>query len=350
MPNSPLRPSPRLAAAVLTAILSVAGSKQDAAAQSVEEFYSKHPIKIHSSAGPGSGYTLWARFIGAHFGRFMPGNPNVVVDSMPGAGGLLSANYIYAVAPKDGTEMVAVARETAANALMGAPGVKYDALKLNWIGTPTSETHICVASKTSPIHSLDDLYHKEFIVGSDGVGSGMHIFPMVLSSVLGMKFKPIAGYSDSGEVLLAVDRGEIHGVCQSADTLTRARGPQIASGDWKVLFQGALKKSPQFPDAPLVLDLAKTDEQLQVLKFLYSGQTFGRPYVTAPDVPVERVAALRKAFMDMTADATFLAEAKKQGYDVSPVSGDEMTAMIKELAATPPDVIKLLSDSLNPKK
>lgn len=342
--------SPRLMAVMLTAVLSATTSLPSAAAESVEQFYGENTIKIHSSAGSASGYTLWARFIGAHIGRFIPGHPRVVTDSMPGAGGLIAANYIYALAPKDGTEIAAVARETAANALMKAPGVKYDALKLNWIGTPTSETHICVASKASPIHSLDDLYHKEFVVGSDGVGSGMHIFPMVLSSILGMKFKPISGYADSGEVLLAVDRGEIHGVCQSADTLTRARGQQLASGDWKVLFQGALKKNPQFPDAPLVLDLAKTDKQRQALKFLYSGQTFGRPYVTAPDVPVERVAALRKAFMDMVADPIFLAEAKKQHYTVSPVSGDEMTAMIKELADTPPDVIKLVSDGLNPKK
>jgi tripartite-type tricarboxylate transporter receptor subunit TctC len=350
MLNPTNRCFPHLVGVTLTALLVIAGSKPAAAESSVEQFYKGNTLKIHSSQGPGSGYTLWARFIGAHYGKFIPGQPTIVVDSMPGAGGVLSANYIYAVAPKNGTEIAALAREAAGNALMGAPGVKYDALKLNWIGTPTSETHICVASKTSPIHTLDDLYHKEFIVGSDGVGSGMHVFPAVLSSVLGMKFKPIAGYSDSGEVLLAVDRGEVHGVCQSADTLTRARGPQLASGDWKVLFQGALKKSPKFPDAPLVLDLAKNDEQLQILKFLYSSQTFGRPYVTSPDVPVERVAALRKAFMDMTADPTFLAEAKKQGYDVSPVSGDEMTAMIKELAATPPDVIKMLADSLNPKK
>lgn len=341
--------APHLAIVMLTTVLAITGA-MPAAAQSVEEFYKGNTIKLHSSQGPGSGYTLWARFIGAHYGKFIPGNPTIVVDSMPGAGGVLAANYIYALAPKNGTEIAALAREAAGNALMGAPGVKYDPLKMNWIGTPTSETHICVASKTSPIHTLDELYHKEFIVGSDGVGSGMHVFPAVLSSVLGMKFKPIAGYSDSGEVLLAVDRGEVHGVCQSADTLSRARGPQLKSGDWKVLFQGALKKSAQFPDAPLVLELAKNEEQLQVLKFLYSSQTFGRPYVTAPDVPVERVAALRKAFLDMTADPTFLAEAKKQGYDVSPVSGDEMTAMIKELAATPQDTIKMLADAMNPKK
>ena len=318
-------------------------------AQSVEQFYKGNTIKIHSSAGPASGYTLWARFIGAHLGRFVPGNPSVVTDSMPGAGGLIAANYIYNIAPKNGTEMAALAREAPANALMGAPGIKYDPLKMTWLGTPTSETHLCVASMASPIKTLDDVYNKEFVVGSDGVGSGMHVFPLALTSVLGMKFKPISGYSDSGEVLLAVDRGELNGVCQSADTLMRARGKQLASGEWKVIFQGGLKKNPQFPDAPLILDLAKTEEQTQALKFLYSGQTFGRPYAMPPDQPAERTAALRKAFKDMFADATFLEEAKKQGYEIAPVSGEDMTALIKELSATPPDVLQRLGSILNPK-
>jgi tripartite-type tricarboxylate transporter receptor subunit TctC len=317
---------------------------------SVEQFYHANQIKLHSSAGPGSGYTAWARFISLHLGRHIPGNPGVIMTSMPGAGGLVAANYIYSVASKDGLEIAALAREAPALALMKANGVKYDPLRMNWLGTPTSETNICVVSKTAPIKTLDDVYKREFVVGSDGVGSGMHIFPVALSSILGMKFKPISGYSDSGEVLIAVDRGEIHGVCQSADTLTRARGAVLKSGDWKVLLQGGLKANPQFPDAPLVLDLAKTEEQKQALKFIYAGQTFGRPYVAPPDVPAERIAVLRKAFMDMFADKDFLAEAAKQRYEITPVSGEDMSAMIKDLSTTPPDVVAKLAEILNPKK
>ncbi len=316
----------------------------------VEKFYKGNTIKLISSAGPGSGYSVWARFIGQHLSHHIPGEPSVVVQYMAGAGGLIAANYLYSVAAKDGREIASVAREAPSMALMGNAGARYDPLKFNWLGTPTSESNICIASKNSPFKTADDLFKHELMVGTDGVGSGMHIFPVALNSLIKTKFKVIDGYSDSGEVLLAIDRGEIQGTCQSAETLFRARGDALRSGALRVVLHGGLTANPKFAGVPFVLDLAKTEEQKQALRFLYSSLTFGRPYVAPPGVPPERVAALRKAFMDMFADKAFLADAQKMGYEISPISGEEMTALIGELAKTPKPIIDQVAALIEPPK
>jgi tripartite-type tricarboxylate transporter receptor subunit TctC len=233
---------------------------------------------------------------------------------------------------------------------MGGAAARFDPLQFNWLGTPTSESNICIASKNSPFQTIDDLYKHELVVGTDGVGSGMHICPVALNTLLKTKFKVIDGYSDSAEVLLAIDRGEIHGTCQSAETLFRARGDAIRSGNLRIVLQGGLKSNPKFSDVPFVLDLATTEDQKQALKFLYSSLTFGRPYVSPPGLPPERVAALRKAYMDMFADKTFLAEAQKQGYEINPISGEDMTAMIQDLARTPKHIIDQVAALIDPQK
>lgn len=339
---------PKRAAALLAGLTLLIAPAQ--AQDSVEQFYKGKQLSLLASAGPGSGYTIWAHFIGEHIGRFIPGRPTVVVGAKPGAGGLIAANYLYAAAKRDGTEIATLAREAPALGLMGSSGVEYDAMQFNWLGSPTVESNLCIVGKDTPIKSIEDLYTKELIVGSDGVGSGMHIFPAALNAVLDMKFKPISAYSDSGVVMLALDRGEITGVCQSAGTLMERKAKEIKDGTLRVILQGGLKPNPRFSGVPFVLDLAKTPEQRQLLAFIYSGQTFGRPYVAPPGVPTERVAALRKAFMDMFKDAEFLAAAEKRGYEVDPLSGEEMTAMIKDLAATPKDVIAKANEIMHPKK
>jgi tripartite-type tricarboxylate transporter receptor subunit TctC len=328
----------------------LAGSARAQADPSVERFYKGNQIKLYSSAGPGSGYSVWTRSIGQHLGRHVPGEPSVVVQYMPGAGGIIAANYMYTVAAKDGREIASLAREAPSIALMGGAAVRYDPLLFNWLGTPTSESNICVASKNFPFRNQDDLYRHELIVGTDGVGSGMHIFPVALNSLLKTKFKVIDGYSDSGEVLLAIDRGEIHGACQSAETLFRARGDAIRSGNLRIVLHGGLAPNPKFSNVPFVLDMATTEEQKQALKFLYSSLTFGRPYVAPPGMSPERVAALRKAYMDMFKDKAFLADAEKQGFEINPISGDDMMALIRELAKTPKHIIEQVAALIDPQK
>ena len=317
-------------------------------AQSVEQVYKGQTLKVVSGFGPGSGYTVWARLLAPHWARNLPGQPTALVQSMVGAGGLLVANHMYAAAPKDGREIAAVAREMPALSIIGKAGANYDATQFNWLGSPTSESNICVLARSVPYERVEDLFSREIVLGTDGIGSGMHIFPMALNAVLGTRFKVVDGYSDSGVVLLAIDRGEVQGACQSVETLRRARGPQLASGELRVVLQGGLKPHPAFPGVPFVLDLARTEEQRQTLAFLYNSQAFGRPYLAPPGTPPERVAALRAAFDATMGDAAFVDEAAKSKLELSPISGTDMQTMVTRLAGTPQPIIEKVKRLLDP--
>jgi tripartite-type tricarboxylate transporter receptor subunit TctC len=329
-----------LASAAISLLTPSAGaSAQDA----TDQFYAGRQLRLYTSVGAASGYSVWAHLIGDYLGRHIPGSPSVIVDSMIGAGGLRAANYMYSVAPKNGLEMLAANGLVPMSWITQGQGAAFDASQFNWLGSPTNETNICVATKASGIQNVDDLFNKEMIMGTDGVGSGMHIFPTVLNSILGTKFKIIDGYKDTGEVILAMNRGEIQGICESIATLTQRGGDLIKSGDWRVVLQGGEMRDPSFPDVPLILDYAKTDAQKQALLFFYAGLSFGRPYLVPPGVPPNRVAALRKAFEETLKDPDFLAEAKKEHLDVALIPGAEMDQMIAELKSTPKDIVAKVS-------
>ena len=317
-------------------------------AQGVEQFYGKTPLRIVAAFGPGSGYTAWARFIGQYIGKYIPGHPSVVVENMSGAGGLLATNYAYTTAPRDGGTIFSVPREMPVLSALKAKGVHFDATKFNWIGSPTSDTDICVVSKNAPWNSVKDAYTKTLLVGSDGVGSGMHTFPVALDSILGMKFKVIDGYTDASVILLALDNGEVQGLCQSAETLLRTRGADIKSGKIRIILQAGLRPDPRLQNTPFVLDLAKTDKERESLKFLYASLSFGRPYLAPPGVPADRVAALRKAFSDMFKDPQFLSDAKKQKYEINAMPGEEMQKLVGDVAATPPDIVQQIGALIEP--
>jgi tripartite-type tricarboxylate transporter receptor subunit TctC len=312
----------------------------DASAQTAgDPFYAGKQIKLVTHVGPGSGYFVWARLIGNHIKRHIPGSPSLIVQSMPGGGGLKAANYLYAMAPKNGLEIGGVNRLTSTLSIMGAPGVNFESSQFGWLGSPTSESNLCVVTKAAPVRTIDDLFKNEVIVGTDGVGSGLHIFPTALNATLGTKFKIIDGYKESGEVLLAMDRGEIQGACQSAETLLNSRGEALRSGQLRPILQGGLAPHADFPDVPFVLNYAKSPSQRQVLQFLYASQSFGRPYLTPPGIPPERLAELRAAFEQTMQDPDFLAEAAKLRLKLAPISGVKMEQMIAELKATPADIV-----------
>ena len=330
------------------ALLCASTSAYPQADASLESFYKGSQIKLISEAGPGSGYTAWARLIAQYLGRHLPGQPSVVVPSMGGAGGLIASNYMYSVASRDGREIAALSREAPLLSVMGSPGVRYDSLKFNWLGSPTSETNVCFVDKDAPVHSLQDLLRHELVLGTDGAGSGMHIYPTALNALVNTKIKTIDGYSDTGNVLLAIDRGEVQGACISAATAFQARGDAFRAGRLRLILQGGLAPDPRFPDVPYVLDLATNDEQRQALHFLYAGEAFGRPYVAPPGVPAERVAMLRKAFAETFADADFKADAVRQGFDVRPISGADMTALIEDFARAPKPIIEKVAALMRP--
>jgi tripartite-type tricarboxylate transporter receptor subunit TctC len=267
---------------------------------------------------------------------------------MGGAGGLIASNYMYSVASRDGREIAAMSREAPGLWVIGAPGVRYDSLKFNWLGSPTSETNICFVRGDAPARTLQDLRSKELVFGTDGAGSGMHIYPTALNALVHTRFRVIDGYSETGGVLLAIDRGEVQGACLSSATVFQSRGDAVRSGRLRVILQGGLEPDPRFPDVPFALDLAVNDDERQALRFLYSSEGLGRPYVAPPGVPAEKVAALRKAFSDTFADADFLADAARQRFEVRPISGVEMTALIEEMARTPKPIIDRVAALMQP--
>jgi tripartite-type tricarboxylate transporter receptor subunit TctC len=289
--------------------------------------------------GPGGGYDLWGRTVARHIGKYLPGNPTVVTQNMPGAGSYVAASWIYNIGPKDGSVMGIIARDAVLGPLTGAEGARFDATKMTWLGTPTKETNVCIANANAAVQSVEDLYTKTLIVGDTGPGTGTRSYPNALSSLLGMKFKLVSGFPSSSDVFLAMERGEVDGICESLDSVTGKRPDWLSTKKVKILFQGGAEPNPHV-DAPFVLDLAKTEEQKIAIKFLYAGQGIGRPFVAPPNLPADKLKLLRDAFDKTMKDPEFLSDAKKQKLDVDPEDGPHLENLIREIYATPKPIIE----------
>ena len=334
--NRSLRKFAGLAGAVL-AMLGLAGA---ARAQSPQEFYKNRNVDEYVGYSTGGAYDFYARVIGRHMGRHMPGNPGLIPRNMEGAGSLRLANWLYRVAPRDGSAFGTIGRGIAFDPLLIGKGDQFDAVKFNWIGSANNEVSVCVALKDSGITKFEDLFTKELTVGGTGTSADTDQFPRVLNGVLGTHFKIVEGYPGGSEVLLAMERGEVSGRCGwSWSSVKSTHKSWIDEKKMIVLVQLSLNRHPELPDVPLVTDFAKTDEQRQILKMVFARQVMGRPYVAPPNVPEDRVAALRKAFMDTMVDPAFVAEADKAQLEINPVSGEDVEKLVKEVYATPPDVI-----------
>ena len=294
--------------------------------------------------GPGGGYDLWARTLGRHIGKHLPGNPNVVPQNMPGAGSYTAASYIFNIAPKDGSVLGIIARDAALGPLTGASGARFDPTRLSWIGTPTKETNVCIAFHTAPVKSVQDLYDKQLILGDTGPGTGTRSYPKVLNDVLGMKFKLVGGFPSSAEVFLAMERGEVDGICESLDSIKNRRPDWIPTRKITILFQGGAEPNPELKGVPFVLDLARTDEQKKTIEFLYAGQGIGRPFVAPPDLPAERLKMLRDAFNATMKDADFIAETKKSKLELEPEDGEHLAALIAKIYATPKPIVDKIAN------
>ena len=334
--NRSLRKFAGLAGAVL-AMLGLAGA---ARAQSPQEFYKNRNVDEYVGYSTGGAYDFYARVIGRHMGRHMPGNPGLIPRNMEGAGSLRLANWLYRVAPRDGSAFGTIGRGIAFDPLLIGKGDQFDAVKFNWIGSANNEVSVCVALKDSGITKFEDLFTKELTVGGTGTSADTDQFPRVLNGVLGTHFKIVEGYPGGSEVLLAMERGEVSGRCGwSWSSVKSTHKSWIDEKKMIVLVQLSLNRHPELPDVPLVTDFAKTEEQRQILKMVFARQVMGRPYVAPPNVPEDRVAALRKAFMDTMVDPAFVTEADKAQLEINPVSGEDVDKLVKEVYATPPDVV-----------
>jgi tripartite-type tricarboxylate transporter receptor subunit TctC len=294
--------------------------------------------------GPGGGYDAWGRVVARYIGKHLPGNPNVVPQNMPGGGSFNAANHIFAIAPKDGTVLAIIARDAPLGPLTGAPGARFDPLKISWIGTPTTETNICISMARAKVRTFKDLQESELIIGNTGVGTGTYSYPKALNGIFGTKFKLISGFPSSTDVFLAMERNEVDGICESLDSVISKRPDWIATKKVNVLFYAGAKPTIDLNGAPFIVDLGRNAEEKQALDFLYAGQGIGRPFVAPPNLPAERLKMLRDAFNATMKDKDFVADATKQKLDVEPEDGIHLEALIKKVYATPKSVVDRIGE------
>lgn len=332
-------------AALAVALLAVAPGV--ARADPVATFYKGKTIELHIGYTSGGGYDVYGRIVGRHIGKYIPGNPQIVPKNSPGAGSLRAANWLYAAAPKDGTALATVARGAAFDPLLGVSAAQFDGNKFNWIGSANNEVSVCVAWHDSGVTSFQDLLNKELVVGGTGPTADTDQFPRVINAVLGTRMKIVPGYPGGNDVSLAMERGEVKGRCAwSWSSILATRPDWYRTKRMHVLIQLALQKHPDLPDVPLVMDLARTEEERTMLALVFARQTMGRPFMAPPGVPAERVAALRKAFMETMKDRDFLAEAEKMSLEITPVSGEELQALVAKAYASDPTIARKTADLL----
>src|SRR5829696_1181995 len=305
-----------------------------ASAQTPAEFYKGKNVEIQVNVSVGGGYDLYARMLARHMSRHVPGTPTVIVQNMPGGGGMRLANWLYSVAPKDGTVFGAVARAMAFEPLLGNAGAHYDGRRFNYIGSANDEVSVCIAWYTSGIKTFEDAQQKELVVGSGGTADDTYQYPALLNNMFGAKFKMVPGYPGGNDINLAVERGEVQGRCSIPwSTVKATRRNWLDEKKVNILMQYSLSKHPDLPNVPLVMDLAKTDEQRTILKLIFGRQVMGRPFAAPPGVPKDRADALRKAFAETMVDPAFLAEAEKAKFEITPVSGEKIESLVHEVYA-----------------
>jgi tripartite-type tricarboxylate transporter receptor subunit TctC len=315
-------------------------------AQSVEEFYKGKSITLAIGFTPGGGYDLYARHLARHMGKYIPGRPAIVPQNMAGAGSLRAANFIYSAATKDGLNFGTFARTTGINPLLES-GATFDGTKFSWLGSVTNDVSTCVTWHTSDVKSWKDFVEKPITLGGQGPSSDPDIFAHLFRNLFGAKIKLVAGYPGTNEITLAMERGEVDGLCGlSWSTLKTRHLSWLKEKKINILLQAALQKEPEMGDVPLIMDLTKDVEKLQILKLILAAQEMARPFAAPPGIPADRKAALVAAFDATMKDKDYLADAKKSRIDVNPVSGSDIDKLLAELYATPKNVIQKASQAI----
>ncbi|MFM2130121.1 MAG: hypothetical protein RL477_1667 [Pseudomonadota bacterium] len=326
----------------------VVAAPQAVLGQSVEAFYTGKTIEFVIGTSSGGSYDQWARMIGRHMGRHIPGRPGFLPKNMPGAGHIRATNYLFNLAPKDGASIGMFSRNIPTSALLKHPSVKFVPAQFSWIGSPELTNRVCVARKDAAVKTAEDLFTKELIVGGAGAGTAVSTTPAVLRGVLGMNFKVVEGYKGASDVVLAIERNEVQGICQTITGIKVSHDHWLKNGTLKVLFNLEHKRLPEY-NAPTIYEFAKTEEQRQILNFYSSNTELGRPVAAPPGVPADRLAALRKAFDATMKDAEFRKDAEKQNLEINPLTGAELAERVQELGQTPIAIVDKTEALLGPK-
>jgi tripartite-type tricarboxylate transporter receptor subunit TctC len=330
---------PSFAAASLAAALALGGTP--AAAQGVADFYRGKTVNFIVGFGPGGGYDLYARVMSHHMGRHIPGNPSVVVQNMPGAGSVRASNYVYTVAPKDGTFVAAVNQNIPMYQMLGGAGAQFEAAKLVWLGSMANSNGVIYTWHTSGVRTIEDAKKQLVPLGAVGTASDSYIFPTIVNALVGTKFKPVPGYTGTGQINIAIERGEVAGrggtTWASVQTSNRAwlQGKKI-----NLLLQIGFEKEPELKDVPILQELVKGNDDLQVANVVSLPTALGYGHWVSPEVPTNRVEALRQAYAATLKDPEFLAEVKKLNMELRPQTGAQVSVLAKRVTETPKAVLE----------
>jgi tripartite-type tricarboxylate transporter receptor subunit TctC len=311
------------------------------------DLFAGKTIRIVVGFGPSSAYTLYANLAAQHLGRFIPGNPTVVVSQMPGAAGINALNYLSEVAPRDGTVITVPTQDVVSQQLLGRKGLRYDAARFNYLGRATANVPLHMVWHTAPVTSFDDLKRHEVVTGASGSGGTHADMPRAQNVLLGTRWKVITGYGD--EVRIAMSRGETQAAVAAATLFHNQYKQWLDDRLVRILVQYADFRHPSFPDVPTIMDFAGTEEAKQVFKFLVSLSTIGRAYAGPPGMPAEQIAILRKGLRVMFNDPAFKADADKRGADLLPMAGEELAAYVADVARTPRSIVRRATEVIAPR-
>ena len=314
-----------------------------AQAQSAEEFFKGKTLRFTVVYEPGGTYDLYSRLLITHLPKHIPGNPTIVIQYMPGAGGMVGTVNLYEKAARDGTQLGMLPRDIAVNQMLHPDNARYDAERFNWIGRIATYTGVMMVMSRTGVKTADDLRRKDVVVGSWGNTTDSFVTPTLLNALAGTRFKIVTGYRGAADVDLAIERGEADARVASWTALKTTRGEWLKDGRIAVPLQTGLKRHADLPDLPLVSDLASSDAGRRILEFMNSDSSVGWNAIAPPDVPADRVAALRSAFDSTMRDPNFLADARKQGLEIVPGRGDEVQQVVEHTLATPSDLVARLA-------
>jgi tripartite-type tricarboxylate transporter receptor subunit TctC len=324
-----------LALSMLLAAAAPAGAQQE----DVAAFFKGKTLRLMVGIGVGSGYDINARLLARHMAAHIPGQPAIIVQNQPGAGSLTMTNALYNSGPFDGTVMGASFNGMPTTPLLQPAGVRFDPVKLGWLGSTNRETQVTYVWHTVPVDSLDQVKTRELVVGAQAPGSTQYDYPMLVNHLFGFKFKVVTGYQSTSKINLAMESGEVQGTLANWSTLKALSSNWLAEKKVRLIAQWALKRHPELADVPLALDLAKTDADRQALMLALARLEYGRPFFLPPNVPAPRLDALRRAFDATMKDPAYLAEADKLKIEVDPLSGEQVAALVAQVSRTPADTV-----------
>ena len=323
---------------LLFCVLGCAATEADAQGD-VTAFYRGKQLRMIVGSAVGGGYDLFARIVARHLVNHIPGSPHIIVQNLPAAGGVTMTNQLYSQGPKDGT-VIGVPNNGIPTAPLLQSGTQFDQTRLTWIGSTNREAYVAFVWHSVPVRSITELTSKEVVVGATTPGTTMVDFPQLVNDVLGFKFKIVRGYQGTPQINLAIERGEVQGMGGLGWASVKAQTPHwISERKIRVLAQYGFKRHAELKDVPTMLEFARTEADRQAMTMLFARTEFGRPYFLPPDVPMERVAALRRAFDATMIDPAFIADANRLQFDVDPLTGEQVQALVAELAATPREVV-----------